>query len=132
MQEPSTDGALIEALCHEIITNNWQDQDFLDRCTVGFDAEHMPSDAKTNENFKDYILGAYDGQPKTAQWASPICRVSVGTIKQLAKEMADSRPIALRTSIGVTRTYYGNRHTQLFYTLGWLWAMLASLVQTPQ
>jgi anaerobic dimethyl sulfoxide reductase subunit A len=117
---PSTDGALLEAVAHEMIINNLQDQDFLDRCTVGFDAEHMPADAKTNENFKDYILGEYDGQPKTAEWASPITGVPVETIKELAKEMATIKPMALRSVLGVTRTYYGNRHTQLLFTVGWM------------
>jgi anaerobic dimethyl sulfoxide reductase subunit A len=117
---PSTDGALLEAIAHEIITNDLQDQDFLDRCTVGFDADHMPADAKTNENFKDYILGAYDGQPKTAEWASPICGIPVETIKKLANEMATIKPMALRSVLGVTRTYYGNRHTQLIFAIGWM------------
>jgi anaerobic dimethyl sulfoxide reductase subunit A len=117
---PSTDGALLEAVAHEMITNNLQDQDFLDRCTVGFDADHMPPDAKTNENYKDYILGAYDGQPKTAEWASPITGVPVDTIKQLALEMATTKPMDLLSVLGVTRTYYGNRFTQTFLTVGWM------------
>lgn len=117
---PSTDGALLEALAHEIIINNWQDQDFLDRCTVGFDADHMPPDAKTNENFKDHILGVYDGTPKTAEWASPITGIAVDTIKKLAKELAETKPLSMKCSLGVVRTYYGNRHFQLFTTLGWM------------
>jgi anaerobic dimethyl sulfoxide reductase subunit A len=117
---PSTDGALLEAIAHEMIINNLQDQDFLDRCTVGFDADHMPADAKTDENFKDYILGKYDGQPKTAEWASPITGVPVETIRQLAHDMATIKPMALRSVLGVTRTYYGNRHTQLLFTIGWM------------
>jgi anaerobic dimethyl sulfoxide reductase subunit A len=117
---PSTDGALVEALAYEIIQNGWLDQDFLDRCTLGFDSNHMPDDAKTNENFKDYILGVYDGQPKTPEWASPITGVSVEIIKALAKKMGTTKPLALRSAIGLTRTYYGNRFAQLFYTLGWL------------
>ncbi len=117
---PSTDGALMEAVAYELITNNLVDQDFLDRCTVGFDAEHMPADAKTNENFKDYILGAYDGKPKTPEWASPITGVPVATIKQLAQDMGTTKPMSLKAARGLTRQWYGNRVTQLFYTLGWM------------
>jgi anaerobic dimethyl sulfoxide reductase subunit A len=110
----------MEAVAYELIVNNLVDQDFLDRCTVGFDAEHMPADAKVNENFKDYILGAYDGQPKTPQWASPITGVPVETIKGLAQDMGTIKPMSLKGARGLTRCWYGNRVTQLFYTLGWL------------
>jgi anaerobic dimethyl sulfoxide reductase subunit A len=117
---PGTDGALLEAIAHEIITNDWQDQDFLDRCCLGFDADHMPEDAATNENFKDYILGAYDNQPKTAEWASSICGTSVEAIRDLAQQMATVKPMALKTGGGPARTYYGNRFGQLFFTVGWM------------
>lgn len=117
---PGTDGAMLEAIAYEIITNNWQDQDFLDRCCVGFDAEHMPDDAKTDENFKDYILGAYDGVPKTPEWASSICGASAETIRHLAEQMGTVKPMALKASMGPARTYYGNRFAQLFYTVGWM------------
>jgi anaerobic dimethyl sulfoxide reductase subunit A len=117
---PGTDGALMEALAYHMIENNLQDQDFLDRCTVGFDAEHMPADAKVNENFKDYILGAYDGLPKTPEWASPITGVPVETIKQLAVDMCTIKPGSLKGARGLTRCYYGNRVAQLFHTIGWM------------
>ncbi|MDR1713140.1 MAG: molybdopterin-dependent oxidoreductase [Coriobacteriales bacterium] len=117
---PSTDGALMEAVCYEIVNNGWQDQDFLDRCCVGFDAEHMPADAKTNENFRDHLLGVYDGQPKTAEWASPICGVPVAVIKELAREMGTTKPMTLKAALAIARSYYGNRVTQLFYTMGWI------------
>jgi anaerobic dimethyl sulfoxide reductase subunit A len=124
---PSTDGALMEALAYEMITNNLVDQDFLDRCTVGFDADHMPADAKINENFKDYILGTYDGLPKTPEWASPITGVPVETIKQLAQEMGTVKPMSLKGARGLTRCYYGNRVAQLFYTIGWMTGNLGAV-----
>ncbi|MDR1014004.1 MAG: molybdopterin-dependent oxidoreductase [Coriobacteriales bacterium] len=117
---PSTDGALMEAVAHELIVNGLVDQDFLDRCTVGFDAGHMPADAKVNENFRDYILGAYDGLPKTPEWASPLTGVPVETIRQLAQDMGTIKPMSLKGSRGLTRCWYGNRLAQLFYTLGWM------------
>jgi anaerobic dimethyl sulfoxide reductase subunit A len=117
---PGTDGALLEAIAYELIQNDWIDHDFLDRCTVGFDSDHMPSDAKTNENFKDYILGVYDDQPKTPEWASTICGASSDMIRDLAQQMGTVKPMTLKTSCGVARSYYGNRYTQLFYTVGWM------------
>ena len=41
------------------------DWDFVNERTVGFTPETMPEDATTDENYRDYILGAYDGTPKT-------------------------------------------------------------------
>jgi anaerobic dimethyl sulfoxide reductase subunit A len=117
---PSTDGALLEALAYEMITNNLQDQEFLDKYTVGFDAGHMPADAKTNENFKDYILGVYDGQPKTAERAGAICGTDPAVIKELAREMATVKPASIRSTGAPARTYYGNRFAQIFYAVGWM------------
>jgi anaerobic dimethyl sulfoxide reductase subunit A len=124
---PSTDGALIEALVHELITNNWVDQEFLDKYTVGFDAEHMPADAKTNENYKDYILGAYDGIPKTAEWASPITGIPVETIKDLAKDMGSTKPMYIKSSTSLCRTYYGNRTCHQVAALSWICGCMGEL-----
>ena len=117
---PGTDGALLEALAYEMIVNDWQDQEFLDTYCLGFDANHMPADAKTDENFKDYILGAYDGVPKTPEHASAICGTPVETIKNFAKEIASTKPMAWKSSGAPARTYYGNRYAQLFFTVGWM------------
>ena len=44
----------------------------------------MPDGEDPKNNFKDYVLGTYDKEPKTAEWASKICgnyeigRASVG------------------------------------------------------
>lgn len=115
---PGTDGALLEALAYEMITNDLQDQEFLDKYTVGFDADHMPADAATDENFKDHILGVYDGIPKTPEWASKICGASAETIREFAREIATTKPMAWKASGAPARTSYGNRFAQLFLTVG--------------
>ena len=97
---PGTDGALLEALAYEMIVERLQDQEFLDTYCLGFDADHMPADAKTDENFKDYILGAYDGVPKTPEYASAICGTPVETIKNFAREIATTKPMAWKSSGG--------------------------------
>ncbi len=117
---PGTDGALLEALAYEMIVNDLQDQEFLDTYCLGFDADHMPADAKTDENFKDYILGTYDGVPKTPEYASAICGTPVETIKSFAREIATTKPMAWKSSGAPARTYYGNRYAQLFFTVGWM------------
>ncbi len=84
---PATDPALALGMAHTLITeddptnNPLIDWDFLSRCTVGFDRDHMPEGADPQENFKDYVLGTYDGQPKTPEWASQICGVPPATNK---------------------------------------------------
>jgi len=40
-----------------MIEHDLQDQDFLDKYTVGFDADHMPEGVDPKENFKDYVPG---------------------------------------------------------------------------
>ncbi|WP_221688318.1 molybdopterin-dependent oxidoreductase [Gordonibacter massiliensis (ex Traore et al. 2017)] len=85
---PGTDTALLLAIAHAMITRDQNgsliDWDFLNRCTVGFDADHMPADAKTDENFRDYVMGKYDGVEKTPEWASEICGTPVEMINHLA------------------------------------------------
>lgn len=79
------------------------DWDFLNRCTVGFDAEHMPSDAKQQTNFKDYVQGAYDNTPKTPEWASEICGASPEAIRNLARAMGKDHKVGFLVSTASAR-----------------------------
>lgn len=40
---PATDAALLDAMAYVIVERGLQDQDFLDRCCLGFDKAHMPA-----------------------------------------------------------------------------------------
>ncbi len=42
---PGTDTTMLLAIAYEMITNNLQDQAFLDNYTIGFDQDHMPEGA---------------------------------------------------------------------------------------
>ena len=42
------------------------------------------------------------------------------TIKNFAKEIASTKPMAWQSSGAPARTYYGNRYAQLFFTVGWM------------
>lgn len=117
---PGTDAALLCGIAHHLITNNLHNQEFLDKYCLGFDADHMPEGHESDENFKDYILGAYDGIPKTVEWASEICGTPVDVIKSLAEQMGTVRPMALKTALAPTRTYNGLNYLQLFYAVGWM------------
>ncbi len=117
---PGTDTALLLGMAHYMITNNLQDQAFLDKYTVGFDAEHMPEGADPKESFKDYVLGTYDGVPKTPEWASAICGTDPDLIRQFAQEWATTKPAALMSSFAPARTYRGEQFAQAFLTVGWM------------
>lgn len=86
-----TDNAFLAAVAYTMLeeddpqTNPIIDWDFIDRCTVGFDDDRMLEGAQLNENFKGYILGKYDGIPKTPEWATEICGTPVDKIRWYAR-----------------------------------------------
>jgi len=83
------DDALNLAIMYTWIQEGLYDQEYLDTHAVGFDADHMPKGADPKDNFKDYVLGTYDGVPKSPEWASSRCKVPIWTIKALAREWAN-------------------------------------------
>lgn len=85
---PDTDAALQLAIIYTWIKENTYDQEYLDTHAIGFDANHMPENTDPKENFKDYVLGTYDGVPKTPAWASSKCGIPAWTIKALARQWA--------------------------------------------
>lgn len=117
---PCTDAAMLLGLAHEMIINDLHDQEFLDTYCSGFDEAHMPEGADPKENFKDYVLGTYDGVPKTAEWASEICGVEVDVIKALAYEMATTKPMAMTCSRAPARTSRGDQFAQAYLSVGWM------------
>ncbi|MBI5301789.1 MAG: molybdopterin-dependent oxidoreductase [Chloroflexi bacterium] len=98
---PTTDTPMLLAMAYVMLTeddpkaNPLIDWDFLTRCTVGFDKDHMPEGADPKESFKDYVLGTYDNTPKTPQWAARICGVPAEKIRSFALEVARTKPTAL-------------------------------------
>lgn len=76
---PGSDTALLLALCYVVISERLYDQAFLDRYTVGFD------------QFRRYVLGQSDDQPKTPEWAAPLVELPAERIALLAREMAARR-----------------------------------------
>lgn len=117
---PATDAALFIGCAYHMIENDLQDQAFLDTYTVGFDADHMPEGADPKDNFKDYVLGTYDGAPKTPEWASEICGVESEVIRSLATDMATIKPAAIFSCSAVTRGFRGEQAAQAFFTVGWM------------
>lgn len=85
---------------------------------MGFDAEHMPSDAKQQTNFKDYVQGAYDNTPKTPEWASEICGASPEAIRNLARAMGKDHKVGFLVSAASARVNNTDNLPQLVMTVG--------------
>jgi len=114
---PNTDAAMMAGMAHYIFTNNLQDQAFIDKFCQGMDEGTMPDWAKDTpngkENFKDYILGKYDGTPKTPEWAAKICGVPAADIVKLAEMYAKTKPAALKASWAPGRNAYGEQYNRM-------------------
>ena len=86
---PGTDAALALALMHELITNDWLDQDYIARHTLGW------------EPLRERAL----------QWpperAADICGIPVEQIRQLAKDYGTTKPAAIRLNYGMQRVRGG-------------------------
>ena len=97
---PGTDAAMLIAMAYVIITENLQDQSFIDKYTVGFD------------KYKNYILGIDDGIPKTPAWAEAITTVPAEIISNLARDYAKNKPAALIAGWGPARTARGEQYSR--------------------
>jgi biotin/methionine sulfoxide reductase len=76
---PNTDTAMLLALTHTLVSERLHDHEFLAKYCSGF------------ERVVPYLMGETDGQPKDADWASPITGVPAETIRALARRMASRR-----------------------------------------
>ncbi|MGN0298632.1 MAG: DMSO/selenate family reductase complex A subunit [Lachnospiraceae bacterium] len=106
---PTTDAALADAMAYVIITENRYDNNFIHRCCIGFTADTMPAGSNPQDNYFDYVLGTYDGIPKTPIWAESITGTPAQTIIQLARAYANGKPAALLTGYGPQRHANGEQ-----------------------
>lgn len=115
---PGTDTALVAGLAYVMITENLQDQAFLDTYTVGFDEEHMPPGVPAGNSYKSYVLGhGPDGTPKTPEWAEKISGVPAAQIVELAREIAQAKPCAIYQGWGPQRSFIGDSSVRAPYLL---------------
>lgn len=121
---PGTDDALAFGIMYTLLeeddpkTNPLIDWDFLKKYTIGFDEDSLPKGADPKDNFKDYLLGTHDGQPKTPEWAAEICGVDPSRIRSLARDIGGTERVALLTGWAPARIHYGEGWVQAFSTLG--------------
>lgn len=121
---PATDTAMILAMAYVLLTEDNPvtdpliDWDYLYKYTVGFDRDHMPEGADPKENFKDYLLGKLDGEPKTPDWAAGICGTPPEQIRYLARRIATTNKVAFRMSPAPARVHNADALPQAVLALG--------------
>jgi len=76
---PCADTAMMLGLAYVLESEGLLDRDFLARYATGY------------ERFRAYLLGESDGQPKSPEWAAPLCGIEARTIADLARRMAGTR-----------------------------------------
>ena len=109
---PATDSALMDAMAWVIVEEGLQDQEFLNRCCIGFDKEHMPDGVDPSECYLSYLYGEKDGVEKTPEWAETITGVPADTIRSLARRYALAKPAALIQGYGPQRNANGEQSTR--------------------
>lgn len=105
--KPGTDMAMFMAMTYVLFQEDLWNKEFVDRFVepVGFD------------KWRNYILGADDGIPKTPEWAEAKCAVPAETIRELARLVATRRPAWLWSHWGVSRKSRGEQTVRAFVAL---------------
>jgi len=114
---PSTDGALADAMAYVILSEDLQDQAFMDRFCLGFDEDHMPDGVPKEQNYRNYLFGGLDGIVKTPEWAAPITGIAAETIRRLARDYATTKPACLLPGLGNQRTGNGEQTVRAMIAL---------------
>lgn len=120
---PGTDTAFWTGVAYEMVKQDEAgdeiiDWDFLKKYTVGFTMDNMPADAKLDECYMGYLLGEYDGIPKTAEWASLICGTPVEDIKDMAAIMGKNNDVIMASGNAAARATGVENYPQMFFTIG--------------
>ena len=96
---PGTDGALALGLMHELIVNDWLDQDYIDHHTEGWPALRTQALAWTPER------------------TAAACGVTADEVRGLAREYAQARRAAIRLNYGMQRVRGGGSAVRLIAAL---------------
>lgn len=94
-----TDGALALGLAREIIQQDWQDQAFINKHVLGYEA------------FKEKV------EAYSLEKVSEICRIPIKAISELAKWIAESKAMTLVPGYGLQRYENGGQTTRCILAL---------------
>jgi len=142
---PMTDGALIQALFHEILVEYYpegtnsdaslhpQKRDFAEKFVLGLTEQNLAfykdrlKEGDNNfeykeyiepqDNLYDYIMGTHKGEAKTPEWAAPICGISADKIRQVAQDLLNSDAPFICSGQGIQRSAQGEQVMRMIYTL---------------
>lgn len=115
---PGTDAALIAGLIHVMLTEDLQDQDFLDTYCVGFDEDTLPEGAPKNSSYRAYIEGTGpDGTEKSPEWAADITGLPAQRVRQVARDIAGAKPCAITQGWGPQRHANGENNARAIFLL---------------
>ena len=115
---PGTDAALVAGLIHVMLTEDLQDQEFLDQYCVGFDEATLPEGAPAGSSYRAYIEGTGpDGVAKSPEWAAEITGLPALRIRQLAREIAGAKPCAITQGWGPQRHANGENNARAIFLL---------------
>ncbi len=99
---PGTDAAMQLAIAYVWLQEGTYDKEYVKTHTFGFD------------EFRAYVLGQEDGEPKTPEWASGKCGVTPAVIRALARQWAKKRTsIAHGNGGGTIRGPYSTENARL-------------------
>lgn len=93
---PGSDTALMMALTHELIVNDWADRGFIARCVSGW------------QPYEDYLCGTSDGVVKSADWAAPLCDIASEDIRALAARLQGEK-VMVSLTWGIQRADHGEQ-----------------------
>lgn len=115
---PGTDAALVAGMAHVILSENRQDQAFLDRYVVGFDEHTMPEGIPAGQSYRSYVMGeGPDKTAKTPEWAATITGVPANQIVALAREIANAKPCLIGQGLGPQRHANGENTVRAIHAL---------------
>ena len=122
---PGTDTAFLLAVAYEMFEldareGNVIDWEYLEKYTYGIDGDHMAPGVQADENFRDYLYGAYDDQVKNAEWASAICGATPEDIRFYADLLRKGNKTYVFFSYGAARCLDAEWWLHLMFTTAWM------------